>query len=189
MPRKDGRIEKGQSLRSAISARAWNRAQDAADIVLGVTPGVMAGASVPIERAANIVLVRNDSGQPVPPMGVLVISGIAISPVGGSLDGTNEASNRARQVFSQPVLIGSLPTSTSVTRIGIAVESVAVGAIGRFAIGGVVPCKVKVLTSGHQYARARVNDVTQLISSGCGPVKLLWAETTVGEDKWAVGVL
>lgn len=35
MPRHDGRIEPGQSLNTAISARAWNRAQDAADIVLG----------------------------------------------------------------------------------------------------------------------------------------------------------
>jgi hypothetical protein len=29
------RIEKGQKLSSAVSARAWNRAQDAADVVLG----------------------------------------------------------------------------------------------------------------------------------------------------------
>jgi len=41
--RPDGRIEKGQRIGSAISARAWNRAQDAADIVLGVRPGVEAG--------------------------------------------------------------------------------------------------------------------------------------------------
>jgi len=40
MAKPDGRIEKGQRLSTAISARAWNRAQDAADIVLGVRPGV-----------------------------------------------------------------------------------------------------------------------------------------------------
>jgi len=40
MPRLDGRIEKGQRIGSAISARAWNRAQDAADVVLGSTPGI-----------------------------------------------------------------------------------------------------------------------------------------------------
>jgi hypothetical protein len=34
MARADGRVEPGQSLKSAFSARAWNRAQDAADIVL-----------------------------------------------------------------------------------------------------------------------------------------------------------
>jgi hypothetical protein len=37
--RQDGRIEPGQKLSGAISARAWNRAQDAADIVLGERTG------------------------------------------------------------------------------------------------------------------------------------------------------
>jgi hypothetical protein len=37
--RPDGRIEPGQKLASAISARAWTRAQDAADIVLGERTG------------------------------------------------------------------------------------------------------------------------------------------------------
>lgn len=41
--RKDGRIEAGQRLSRAISARAWNRAQDAADIVLGSRPSLAAG--------------------------------------------------------------------------------------------------------------------------------------------------
>lgn len=36
----NGRIYPGQPLRSAISARAWNRAQDAADIVLGSAPQI-----------------------------------------------------------------------------------------------------------------------------------------------------
>ena len=42
MSRPDGRIEPGQPLRGAISARAWNRAQDAADLVLGANTGVTA---------------------------------------------------------------------------------------------------------------------------------------------------
>jgi hypothetical protein len=42
MPRRpDGRIEPGQKLARAISARAWNRAQDAADIVLGERTGAV----------------------------------------------------------------------------------------------------------------------------------------------------
>jgi transcription elongation factor len=40
--RRDGRIEPGQPLKTAISAAAWNRAQDAADVVLGQRPGVTA---------------------------------------------------------------------------------------------------------------------------------------------------
>jgi hypothetical protein len=43
MARPDGRIEKGQRLSSAISARAWNRAQEAADRVLGAGTGAEAG--------------------------------------------------------------------------------------------------------------------------------------------------
>jgi hypothetical protein len=55
MPRRpDGRIEPGQKLASAISARAWNRAQDAADIVLGERTGfgAEAGMGQPVSRVA-----------------------------------------------------------------------------------------------------------------------------------------
>jgi hypothetical protein len=40
----DGRIEPGQKISTALSARAWNRAQDAADLVLGQQYGAQAGA-------------------------------------------------------------------------------------------------------------------------------------------------
>lgn len=43
MARGDGRIEPGQRLTSAISARAWNRAQEAADLVLGRLPAIQGG--------------------------------------------------------------------------------------------------------------------------------------------------
>jgi hypothetical protein len=52
MPRRpDGRIEPGQKLASAISARAWNRAQDAADIVLGERTGFGAEAGMGLPGA------------------------------------------------------------------------------------------------------------------------------------------
>lgn len=40
MPRPDGRVQPGQRLDTAFSARAWNRAQDAADLVLGDRGGL-----------------------------------------------------------------------------------------------------------------------------------------------------
>jgi hypothetical protein len=40
MPRPDGRVRPGQKLDTAFSARAWNRAQDAADLVLGDRGGI-----------------------------------------------------------------------------------------------------------------------------------------------------
>jgi len=57
MARSDGRVEPGQSLKSAFSARAWNRAQDAADIVLGER--TVFGAEA--RQAAPSVLRRNAS--------------------------------------------------------------------------------------------------------------------------------
>jgi hypothetical protein len=43
----DGRIEPGQKISTALSARAWNRAQDAADIVLGERLGLGIGDKKP----------------------------------------------------------------------------------------------------------------------------------------------
>lgn len=51
MARNDGRIEPGQKLAGAISARAWNRAQDAADRVLGVGTGFGAGGFSDLQYA------------------------------------------------------------------------------------------------------------------------------------------
>ena len=58
MPKPDGRIEKGQRLSSAISARAWNRAQDAADRVLGVGTG-FAAESTEQDRVDYITVSMN----------------------------------------------------------------------------------------------------------------------------------
>lgn len=55
--RRDGRIEAGQPLRTAISAAAWNRAQDAADIVLGQRPGF----TVPPDAGRFLVLGKTSS--------------------------------------------------------------------------------------------------------------------------------
>lgn len=185
MNRPDGRIEKGQRLTSAISARAWNRAQDAADIVLGVTPGTVAGDGIPIEKASNIVLVRNNSGQPVPWLGVLEFNGIVIDPGNGTLEGQNANSDKARELVRRPVLVGVLPDGTR--PFGVALEPIPVNGIGRVAVGGTFTCKIKILAQTHGYARSRKNDVTQLISAECGPMRLVWKQAN-GNDKFGVVV-
>jgi hypothetical protein len=187
MARNDGRIEPGQKLAGAISARAWNRAQDAADRVLGAGAGFTGGGATGADAASNIVLVRNTSGVPVPILGVLAVGSPVISPVGGNLTGNAAADSAARQFASgQVILIGSTPSGGS-GPVAIAMEPIAVNAIGRMAVGGCFPCKVKV-TGQHSFARGRKDDVTQLISTSCGPVRLLWREGN-GDDKWAVGVM
>lgn len=189
MPRADGRIEPGQKLTSAISARAWNRAQQAADIVLGANPSVSADGFVG-QVAPNTVYVRNDSGLPVPVCGVLACSSsIVTQPQYSDTLDANGGSATAKAFFNRPVLIGIKPDSLNIGSVLIAMEPVASGAVGRFAVGGCFPCKVKRTSLNHRYARGRVDDVTQLISTECGPVQLLWCEPTLGDDRWALGLI
>jgi hypothetical protein len=59
MARADGRIEPGQPIASSISARAWNRAQDAADIVFGDRMGANAAATIRLPAALDHVVYMN----------------------------------------------------------------------------------------------------------------------------------
>ena len=161
--RKDGRIEPGQKLGTAISARAWNRAQDAADIVLGERDKFLSPGQEGPPRASNILLVRNNSGEDVPWLGVLGLG----NPV------TSTASNSSAQFTSDMVLSGVMPQGGD-QAVGVAVEPIAAGAVGRVAISGRFPAKIKILTTAHKYARGRADDVTQLITAECGPRRIVW---------------
>jgi hypothetical protein len=171
------RIEKGQRLSSAVSARAWNRAQDAADVVLGSVLGNEAGDNAAGARAANIILLRNDSGIVVPQFGVLRI---------GSPLVLNDL-EKPSQFGENMVLSGLMPNGLS--PFAVAVEPIETGKIGRCAIGGRFACKVKIVDADHKYARSRNNDVTQLISAACGDMRFLWKESGTGDDKFAAGVM
>jgi hypothetical protein len=189
MARNDGRIEAGQKLAGAISARAWNRAQDAADRVLGVGTGITGGGATGADPAPNIVLIKNNSGADVPWLGVLGISGVEISPVGGNLTGDTDADRKAREFASRPVLTGGQPSSSSDELFVVAMEPIKSGAIGRAACGGVFACKVNVTNEAHKFAKAKDGDRTQLQSASCGVLQLLWKEGGTGANKWALGAL
>jgi hypothetical protein len=185
----NNRITPGQRLTNAISARAWNRAQDAADIVLGDRGGVAEGSAGKSARAANIIRVRNTSGQTVPIHGVLQLSSPVQSPVGGQLNATGPSSEAARLLNETPLMTGITPTANT-TRFCVTLEPIAHNAYGRAAVAGAIACKVKLPTSGtFSYAVTRQGDYTQLLASSCGPVRLLWHETGPGDDKWAVALL
>jgi hypothetical protein len=62
--RPDGRVEPGQRISSAFSARAWNRAQDAADVVLGARTSVSVdGVRLPMSPWV-VVYAQPDVGTP-----------------------------------------------------------------------------------------------------------------------------
>jgi hypothetical protein len=87
MARPDGRIEPGQPLGSAISARAWNRAQDAADIVLGATPGVVAGPPSPPDAGGRVIvnMRKRSQSQEIYPGHAVMFAVDLLGGGGGSL--------------------------------------------------------------------------------------------------------
>lgn len=188
MARADGRVQPGQRLDSAFSARAWNRAQDAADLVLGDRGGFAEAAAKGFDRAPNIAMIRNDTGQDVARFGVLTVSGVVVDP---TTNDTAEASFAAR-----PVLRGIRPTADlfGFERFVVCLEPIRTGQIGRGIVSGVFACKVYVNDVNHSFAVPRQNDTTQLQTATCGPVILFWKDIAglPGGDpatRWAVGAM
>ena len=132
MSRPDGRIEPGQPLRGAISARAWNRAQDAADLVLGANPGTAGIPGSPVLKPYTWAYCK--PSVTVARWGVLAITGMEITP-------TSSSGGATASFEEMPVLQGGTPSATT-TAWCVAVEPIAANAVGRVAVGGVVQLKV-----------------------------------------------
>lgn len=135
MARPDGRIEPGQPLRGAISARAWNRAQDAADLVLGSTPGTEGVPGSPVLKPYTWAYCKPSAT--VARWGVLAITGMEITP-------TSSSGGATASFEEMPVLTGGTPSATT-TAWCVAVEPIEGGKIGKVAVGGVVQLKASDL--------------------------------------------
>lgn len=160
MAKPDGRIEKGQRLSTAISARAWNRAQDAADVVLGVRPGVTAEAGVFGGDHVVIRIPNSIMSIPTDPLevgqGIGVGVGFADTPTMATELPTIATSENDLPNYSphqDKPLIASFSNSFRVgQRCGI-IESISTLTpqneyICRVRVRGVVRCRVLMLTSG-----------------------------------------
>jgi hypothetical protein len=163
MSRPDGRIEPGQPLRGAISARAWNRAQDAADLVLGANPGTEGVPGSPVLKPYTWCYCK--PSVTVARWGVLAITGMEITPTGSSGGAT-------ASFEEMPVLQGGTPSATT-TAWCVAVEPIESGKVGRVAVGGVVQCKASVDNSAHKFVRAKAS-TTELESAWSGEGLILW---------------
>lgn len=165
MPRPDGRIEPGQPLRGAISARAWNRAQDAADVVLGAYAGTEGVQGSPVLKPYTWCYCQ--ASVTVPQWGILAITGVATT-----------------SYQEMPVLTGGTPTDTT-TAWCVAVEPIAGGKIGRVAVGGAVVCKIEVSSAGDKFAACKASSA-ELKSGSKGEGLILWNESGTGSGKWAI---
>ena len=131
MSRPDGRLEPGQPLRGAISARAWNRAQDAADLVLGAHAGTSGVPGSTVLKPYTWVYCKPSAT--VARWGVLAITGVEITP-------TSSSGGATASFEEMPVLTGGTPSATT-TAWCVAVEPIESGTIGKVAVGGVVQLK------------------------------------------------
>jgi hypothetical protein len=170
------RIKPGP-LRGQISARAWNRAQDAADIVLGDRYGQVGEPQTDGPKPYTPILARNSTTGTVSRWGVLSVAGVVFTPSGAT-------GNATQQFQDQPVLSGGLPTGGS--SFVVAVEPIAAGKIGRVAVAGVVQAKINVVAESDTFATAKDGDLTQLTSASSGEAQILWKESGTGTGKWAI---
>lgn len=176
---RNGRIEKGQKLGGAISAKAWNRAQEAADIVLGEQGGrVAAGVRGPSPLNAQIY-VRNDAGTGVGFWGVLAITGVVAPPTGST--GASVA-----QFQTEPAVVGVLPATGASGAFVVTVEPIAAGKFGRAAIAGVVQAKLNVLDASHGFAIPIQGNASAFESASSGPATILWKDSGTGNGKWCL---
>jgi len=173
----NNRVEPGQPIRKAFSARAWNRAQDAADRILDghVPPGIADPVGVRTQSFVPI-LVENTLSTGVDRWGCLSIAGIAITPSGA----TGEAT---RSFESTPVLRGGLPTAGE--PFVVPLEPIAASGIGRAAVHGVTPVRLEVVDTSHDRCDAKDGSTTGLKSGTDGPAEILWKESGTG-SKWAL---
>jgi hypothetical protein len=173
MARPDGRIEQGQPLRGAISARAWNRAQDAADLVLGANPGTEGVPGSPVLKPYTWCYAK--ASTTVARWGVLAITGVEITP-------TSSAGGATASFEEMPVLQGGTPSATT-TAWCVAVEPIESGKIGKVAVGGVVQCKVTVDKADDKFVACAS---TGLKTGTTGEGLILWKESGTGSGKWAL---
>jgi hypothetical protein len=175
MARPDGRIEKGQRLSSAISARAWNRAQEAADRVLGAGTGFEADGIRGPSAPYTFVLCK--PSVTVQRWGVLEITGMEITPTGAT--GPTTA-----QFEQMPVLTAGTPTETSQS-LCVAIEPIESGKIGRVAVDGAVQCKLDIGNADHRFARPK-DSTSEMQTDWGGPALILWKDGATGAGKWGL---
>ncbi|MEB3209523.1 MAG: hypothetical protein VKK63_11510 [Synechococcus sp.] len=194
MAKPDGRIEKGQRLSTAISARAWNRAQDAADIVLGVRPGVTADGLRGYERPYTWIYVYNNTGHPdydIPRWGPVWLD----EEQRDNFYNTNVNDSPENEAFFQdvPVLAGVPPTAffgpdynKPPVLWGIAVEPIAHSTIGRVAISGVVQCRLNVTSDSDTRVFLTASSKSEVSTGKNGDAVILHKDLGTGAGKWGL---
>lgn len=186
MARNDGRVEKGQSIRSAFSAKAWNRAQDAADIVLGAQPGIEAG-SLSTLRLPCVKARFPEKGffGEVRTIGVALNLQPSIAPsVPASISSASAFGDQERRLINFISVPTRAVSAAAFSRTERALAICISNDDNLYAISGLAVTRIRVFNYHHRFARAAAAFAGQTQqqmqqASGCldsafyGPAKIL----------------
>ena len=194
MAKPDGRIEKGQPLNRAISARAWNRTQDAADLVLGASPGFEAESGGAFQSPYSRIMVHLVAGQDVVfPRWTPVFLNAGLHGYQPESTPTTDAQRNATSSFEQMPIIRVLNSGDGL--VGVLLQPLKAGEIGWAAVGGIVQTKItntgpNYFVQQAQYARpiaAAGNDPPKFVTDWFCGYRILWREhTRINEPAWAL---
>lgn len=173
------RFKSGQPIDRALSAAFLNDLSTMLEQWKRSQSGTTAGATPSTgDRSQTVIRVKNNTGDTVPRFAVLGLGDPVIDPSAGDA-----------QLFSfknTTALQGETPDiDTHWGRFCVTLSPIPDGMIGEAVIAGVVPCKINVYQSVHQWADIKDGDSTQLNSDDCGTCKILWKESGTGSGKWA----
>ncbi|MDI1345272.1 MAG: hypothetical protein PSV22_14390 [Pseudolabrys sp.] len=169
------KVRPGDSVRG-LSASDWNAFIDATQFVERLRNG--GGAPDPRASQQPTVKVKNSAGADVG-MGAILRIG---APLFGPSDNLPEF--RMRTSFA-----GTIPAADTAGRIGVTVEPIASGKIGRVALNGLVVCKVDVTDPSTDRASELAGQHDRLVTNNSGNARILWRESGTSGQKWAAVLL
>ena len=183
MARSDGRIEPGQKLHGAISARAWNRMLDAADLVMG--DSLAMGADGPSYASAPYtwVYAYNATGADVARWSACQITTTYIAPNDNVVGDSWGPSPNAAQFESMPTVVLTAHAEYLVKPWCVAIEPIKHLKLGRVAVAGVVQARIKVSSSFFRFVDIR-NGTLETAEQGYA--RILWKEPGEGTNRWAL---
>lgn len=183
MARNDGRLEPGQPLRGAVSARAWNRAQDAADLVIGRMLDASGAKTNNYAGPCVSVLCRNDSGQDMLAGTAKFVTGVEV-PTDEQMRASFSASAAwnsqefvekygATAFLTQPLIVLGEHGDSATKMWGVALEPILSGNVGRVAFAGIVPVPLRVENETDTFATCLYNNY-YLHSRPYGEATIVW---------------
>lgn len=167
-------VVSGDRLR--ISADDWNAITDATKVV---QRSMLTGGSQLIGgNDSNVVSIKNASATDVDRFGILAVTGFLFNPDSDvfNINWQNRIS-----------VTGNIPTSGDLGNFAVCLEPIKAGKVGRAAIGGLVPAKVKMLSESDRFADV-LDGSGAMLQSGAGTARIRalqpQANRTVADEAW-----